>query len=196
MARNDVLIIGAGPSGLVLALWLNKLGVNVRILDKAAGPGTTSRALLVHARTLELYRQLDLAEAVVAGGYKADVVNMWADGKRRARVEIGAIGKGMTPFPWLEIFPQDAHEKLLVERLAAVGMVVERNTELLDFTDMGSHVTGVFATRRVMKRLVKRCSSPDAMGHDPLFARRSSATFPAERTGRSSTWPTSGAAAR
>jgi NADPH-dependent 2,4-dienoyl-CoA reductase/sulfur reductase-like enzyme len=59
--HSDVLIIGAGPTGLVLALWLTKLGVKVRIADKTAEPGTTSRALAVHARTLELYRQLDLA---------------------------------------------------------------------------------------------------------------------------------------
>jgi 2-polyprenyl-6-methoxyphenol hydroxylase-like FAD-dependent oxidoreductase len=144
MTRHDVLIVGAGPSGLVLALWLNKLGINVRIIDKATGPGTTSRALVVHARTLELYRQLDLADAVVARGYRADVLNMWAGGKRRARVEIGAIGKGMTPFPWLEVFPQDEHEKLLVERLAAAGVAVERNSELLDFTDHGTHVTARF----------------------------------------------------
>jgi 2-polyprenyl-6-methoxyphenol hydroxylase-like FAD-dependent oxidoreductase len=144
MARNDVLIIGAGPSGLVLALWLDKLGVNVRIIDKATGPGTTSRALVVHARTLELYRQLDLAEAVAAAGYKAEVLNMWAGGRRRARVPVGAIGKGMTPYPWLEVFPQDAHEKLLVGRLAAVGIAIERDTELLDFTDLGTHVTARF----------------------------------------------------
>ena len=65
MTRSDVLIIGAGPTGLVLALWLTKLGVKVRIIDKTAEPGTTSRALAVQARTLELYRQLDLADAVV-----------------------------------------------------------------------------------------------------------------------------------
>jgi 2-polyprenyl-6-methoxyphenol hydroxylase-like FAD-dependent oxidoreductase len=59
MMRSDVLIIGAGPTGLVLALWLTKLGVKVRIVDKTAEPGTTSRALAVQARTLELYRQLD-----------------------------------------------------------------------------------------------------------------------------------------
>src|SRR5262249_38975084 len=59
---TDVLIAGAGPTGLVLALWLTKLGVKVRIVDKTAEPGTTSRALAVQARTLELYRQLDLTE--------------------------------------------------------------------------------------------------------------------------------------
>ncbi len=57
-----VLIVGAGPTGLVLALWLTKLGVRVRIIDKTAEPGTTSRAVAVQARTLEFYRQVDLAE--------------------------------------------------------------------------------------------------------------------------------------
>ena len=61
MTRGDVLIIGAGPTGLVLALWLTKLGVKVRIVDKTAEAGTTSRALAVQARTLELYRQLAFA---------------------------------------------------------------------------------------------------------------------------------------
>jgi 2-polyprenyl-6-methoxyphenol hydroxylase-like FAD-dependent oxidoreductase len=62
MADPSVLIVGARPTGLVLALWLTKQGVPVRIIDKTAEPGTTSRALAVHARTLELYEQLDLAE--------------------------------------------------------------------------------------------------------------------------------------
>ena len=60
MAGTNVLIVGAGPTGLVLALWLARQGVEVRIIDKAAEPGTTSRALAVHARTMELYRQLGL----------------------------------------------------------------------------------------------------------------------------------------
>ena len=53
MSRIDVLIVGAGPTGLVLGNWLARLGIRPRIIDKAAEPGTTSRALAVHARTLE-----------------------------------------------------------------------------------------------------------------------------------------------
>ena len=68
MEQCDVLVVGAGPTGLVLALWLAKLGARVRILDKTDAPGTTSRALAIQARTLELYRQLDLADPVVAKG--------------------------------------------------------------------------------------------------------------------------------
>ena len=55
--ETDVLIVGAGPTGLVLALWLTRLGIRVRIIDKAAEPGTKSRALAVQARTLELYHR-------------------------------------------------------------------------------------------------------------------------------------------
>ena len=60
MASVEVLIIGAGPTGLVLALWLAHLGIRVRIIDKAPEPGTTSRALGMQARTPEFYQQLGL----------------------------------------------------------------------------------------------------------------------------------------
>ncbi len=56
----SVLIIGAGPTGLALAVWLMRFGVAVRIIDKTTEPGTTSRALAVQARTLEFYHQLGM----------------------------------------------------------------------------------------------------------------------------------------
>lgn len=138
---TEVLIIGAGPTGLVLALWLGRLGVGVRIIDRTAGPGTTSRALAVQARTLELYRQLDLADAVVARGHKVPAVNLWAKGRRAARVDFRNVGAGLTRYAFLEIFPQDEHERLLVERLHALGIEVERRTELAGFSDDGAGVT-------------------------------------------------------
>jgi 2-polyprenyl-6-methoxyphenol hydroxylase-like FAD-dependent oxidoreductase len=135
MPRGEVLIIGAGPTGLVLALWLTKLGVKVRIIDKTAEPGTTSRALAVQARTLELYRQLDLAEAVVARGHRVPAVNLWVRGEAAARISFENVGSGLTPYPFLHIFPQDQHERLLIERLEALGVAVERRTELIQFTN-------------------------------------------------------------
>jgi len=135
MTQSDVLIIGAGPTGLVLALWLTRLGVKVRIVDKTAEPGTTSRALAVQARTLELYRQLDLTEAVVAKGHHVPAVNLWVKGERAARLGFESVGFGLTPYPFLHIFPQDQHERLLIERLHALGVSVERRTELIGFTE-------------------------------------------------------------
>jgi 2-polyprenyl-6-methoxyphenol hydroxylase-like FAD-dependent oxidoreductase len=141
MAQTDVLIIGAGPTGLVLALWLTRLGVKVRIIDKAGEPGTTSRALAVQARTLELYRQLDLTEAVVAKGHRIPAVNLWVKGEAAARMAFESVGSSLTPYPFLHIFPQDQHERLLIERLGASGVAVERQTELISFADGENGVT-------------------------------------------------------
>jgi 2-polyprenyl-6-methoxyphenol hydroxylase-like FAD-dependent oxidoreductase len=129
----DVLIVGAGPTGLVLALWLTRMGVRVRIVDKTAEPGTTSRALAVQARTLELYSQMGIADAVIERGRKTVAVNLWVAGKKTAHAVFGEMGAGLSPFPYALIFPQDEHERLLIGRLAEAGVEVERRKELLSF---------------------------------------------------------------
>src|SRR5215831_12851652 len=131
--ETEVLIVGAGPTGLVLALWLTRLGVRVRIIDKTAEPGTTSRAVAVQARTLEFYRQVDLAGAVVEAGVKVAAANLWVGGAKAARLPLGRMGEGLSPFPYALTYPQDAHERLLIERLDAQGVSVERRTELVRF---------------------------------------------------------------
>ncbi|WP_454876652.1 FAD-dependent monooxygenase [Pseudomonas farris] len=141
MNRSDVLIIGAGPTGLVLALWLSKLGIAVRIIDKTSTPGTTSRALAVQARTLELYSQLDLSDAVVQNGHKVAAANFWVKGEPVARLPLSTIGEGLTPYAFLEIYPQDEHERLLIERLEAFGITVERDTELQSFEETSDGIT-------------------------------------------------------
>ena len=141
MPDTDVLIAGAGPTGLVLALWLAKSGVRVRIVDKVADPGTTSRALVVHARTLELYREIGVADDVVARGLRFIGVNLWVRGRKVAHVELGAMGVGISPFPYMMVFPQDEHERLLIEHLHAAGIEVERPLELTGFDDHGDRVT-------------------------------------------------------
>jgi len=138
--QTKVLIVGAGPTGLVLALWLTRQGVPVRIIDRNDGPGETSRAMAVQARTLELYRQLDLAAEVVAAGSPNPSFNLWVGGRHRARIKFAEAGGDFTPYPFVLVYPQDAHERLLVERLQRMGVEVERRTELLDFRDDGNRV--------------------------------------------------------
>jgi 2-polyprenyl-6-methoxyphenol hydroxylase-like FAD-dependent oxidoreductase len=136
----DVLVVGAGPTGLVLALWLTRLGVRVRIIDKTAEAGTTSRAVAVQARTLEQYRQLGLADAIVDNGHRMAAVNLWVRHRHVARGVLGDMGAGVSPYPYALIFPQDEHERLLIARLALLGVHVERRTELLSFDDAGGGV--------------------------------------------------------
>jgi 2-polyprenyl-6-methoxyphenol hydroxylase-like FAD-dependent oxidoreductase len=143
---DKVLIAGAGPTGLTLALWLTGQGVPVRVIDEHGGPGTESRAMVVHARTLELYRQLGLAERVVAAGHAATEMRFWAEGKARAALVFGDAGADLTPYPFVLVYPQDRHERLLVERLGELGVTVERNTALIGFTDTGAHVVAQLRT--------------------------------------------------
>ncbi len=127
----QVLIVGAGPSGLALALFLKKQGINLRIVDKNSGPGTASRAIIIHARTLEFYRQIGLADEIVRKGIKVDCANLYKDGNVIISLKLGDIGADLSPYPFLLSFSQDDHEQYLTQQLAALGVHVEWDTELV-----------------------------------------------------------------
>lgn len=129
----DVLICGAGPTGLVLALWLARVGIRVRIVDAASEPGTTTRALVVHARTLEFYQQLGIVETFLREATPFEGVNLWVRRKPVAHAVLGVMGAGLSPFPYSTICAQDHHERFLVRQLEQCGVVVERSTRLVDF---------------------------------------------------------------
>ncbi|MFD2261251.1 FAD-dependent monooxygenase [Lacibacterium aquatile] len=139
----QILIVGAGPSGLVLALNLARQGVAFRIVDKGEGPGATSRALAVHARTLEFYRQLGIADRIVEAGILLDHFDLRVKGRKVAMAPLGAMGQGISPYPFILGLPQDVHEQILIETLASLGITVERRTALTGFTQLA---TGVRAT--------------------------------------------------
>jgi 2-polyprenyl-6-methoxyphenol hydroxylase-like FAD-dependent oxidoreductase len=130
----EVLIAGAGPTGLVLALWLARLGIRVRIIDKNPYPAAHSRALAVQSRTLEFYSQLGFVHEVVDAGHRVAAANVWVSGRLVAHAPFGDLGRGLSPFPFALIYPQDEHEPLLIRHLAELGVTVERPTELLSFT--------------------------------------------------------------
>src|SRR5215470_16667194 len=167
-AQTQVLVVGAGPTGLVLALWLRRLGVEVRIVDQTGEPGTTSRAVAVQARTLEFYRQIGLADTVIARGREVSAANMWVAGRHVARAVFGDMGAGISPYPYAFIFPQDEHERLLVDRLADAGVSVERETELLAFEERGDRI--VASVKRGDGR-VETCEAAFIAGCDGAHSR-------------------------
>jgi 2-polyprenyl-6-methoxyphenol hydroxylase-like FAD-dependent oxidoreductase len=145
-ARTDVLIVGAGPTGLALALFLTRMGVSVRIIDKTAAPGTTSRATVLHARTLEFYRQVGVADHCVEGGAKFAGVNLWVDGCHVARAPFDDLGEPFSRFSYILIYPQDKQERMLVAELEKLGVSVERQTELLSFEQVDGGVRAQIKT--------------------------------------------------
>ena len=146
MATPKILIAGAGPTGLVLALWLARSGVPFRIVDRKPGPGAGSRALAVQARTLEFYRQLGIAENVVAPGFRIDRLRLRSAAGEIARIPLGEVGRGISPFPFVLSLPQDEHEKLLIECLRTAGHHIQWATELVSFEHDEHSVTAVLRT--------------------------------------------------
>ena len=138
----QILICGAGPTGLVLAIWLAKRKIPFRIIDKAARPGTASRALVIHARTLEFYRQLGLDRAVVNASLPMEQASLWVSQHIAGTVRFGGVATDTSAFPYVLVFPQDEHEALLERELYALGKKVERGSELLNFQQYpgGIHV--------------------------------------------------------
>ncbi len=138
---TEVLIAGAGPTGLMLALWLTRLGVRVRIADPKSGPVQETRAIAVQARTLEFYDQLGLgAEAMTRGRHFA-AINLFVRGQWRGRVDLRGVGTDLTPHPYLYILTQDQNEKLLVDHLATLGVEVDWQTTVNGFTQDDESVT-------------------------------------------------------
>src|SRR3989440_386490 len=109
----DVLIVGAGPTGLMLANQLGRRGVRARIIDRHTGPSLQTRALGVQARTLEIYAHLDIVEHALDLGKRAAGANIWVQGRRAARLPVGDIGRGLSPYPFLLILGQDDNEREL-----------------------------------------------------------------------------------
>ena len=128
---TDVLVVGAGPTGLMLANQLARRGVRALIIDRHAGPSLQTRALGVQARTLEIYSHLGIVERALELGKRATGANMWAQGRRAARVPLGDIGRDLSPYPFLLILGQDDNERLLGDALRNRGMAVHWNTELV-----------------------------------------------------------------
>ena len=129
--KTKVLIIGAGPTGLMAACQLKRFGIDCVILDKKEGPTTESRALVVHARSLEIYDQMGIADQAVQEGEVVKGLQFIVHDKMVQHVPLGAVGEGLSPFPFLLILEQSKNEELLYEHLKKLGGDVWWQTELV-----------------------------------------------------------------
>ncbi|MGE9295045.1 MAG: FAD-dependent monooxygenase [Puniceicoccales bacterium] len=126
-AHPKLLIVGAGPVGLCLACELARYGVGFRIIDKRPLPSKTSKALGIHARSLEMLYDMGLAERFIERGLPVSETNIYSDGKRLATIKLSDVD---SPFNFTLDLPQSQTEALLIEHLAELGHEVERYIEL------------------------------------------------------------------
>ncbi|MDN5755104.1 MAG: FAD-dependent monooxygenase [Arthrobacter sp.] len=136
----DVCVVGAGPTGLMAANWLERLGVEAVIIDGKAGPTRESRALGVQARTMEIYAQLGVVDQVLAQAVPANEMRPGVGRSSWHPVPLDRIGQGLTPYPGITILEQHANEEILASRLASRGRAVAWNTKLLGLRQDGDGV--------------------------------------------------------
>jgi 2-polyprenyl-6-methoxyphenol hydroxylase-like FAD-dependent oxidoreductase len=140
-ADIEVLVVGAGPTGLMLANQLARRGVSVLVVDRNPGPSVRTKALGVQGRTLEIYDRLGVAGRALELGVQAAGANMWVRGRRAARVPLGDIGRDLSPYPFLLILGQDDNERILGERLRTRGIAPRWDTELVALEQAATHVS-------------------------------------------------------
>jgi 2-polyprenyl-6-methoxyphenol hydroxylase-like FAD-dependent oxidoreductase len=161
----DVLVVGAGPTGLATALQASAHGASVRVVERRGDPVRPSRAMIVHPRTLESLRPLGVSDAVVARGETAFSAELHL-GSRTVPVEMGALALPGTAYPHLTMVRQADVEDVLRQALEQAGVTVEWGTELVELEQGPDAVRCVLRSRAalhtVTARYVAGCDGPDS----------------------------------
>ncbi len=126
----DVLVVGAGPTGLMLANLLTRSGVKVRIVDMRREPSSESRAFAVQARSVELFQSIGLADELLARSIVNTGIDFHVAGERIGGLDFDRAHAPDTPFQFITMIPQADSEALLIEDLARLGVHVERGVRV------------------------------------------------------------------
>ena len=126
----QVLVVGAGPVGLTLAAELTRQGVRVRIIDENSGPVDYSRAVAIHARTLEIFADMGVIEPVLRDGRRIHGASIYDGPERILHFDLDELD---SPYRFTVNLPQSQTERILLDHLAELGVTVERQTTLTGF---------------------------------------------------------------
>ena len=144
--KTDVIIVGAGPTGLSLACQLVRFGIDFVIIEKNPGVTEYSKAIGVQARTLEIYEQLGVVQQAIERGQIAGKIRIIAGGRVRGEVDLADMGQGLSPYPYLFVLEQSKNEQLLYDYLQSHHQEVWWQTELEHFSQDEQGVTAQVKT--------------------------------------------------
>ena len=122
----DVVVVGAGPVGLVAACELARRGVAFRIIDKLAEPTGESRAIAIHARSCDALDRMGVLDDLIATGVKSTAMNMFANGKKMFRAPLDTVD---SPFAYTLITAQTETERVLTDHLTGLGVTIDRGLD-------------------------------------------------------------------
>jgi 2-polyprenyl-6-methoxyphenol hydroxylase-like FAD-dependent oxidoreductase len=164
VAVTDVLVVGAGPTGLAVAAVARAHGASVRVVDRAPTAAHESRALVLQPRTLEVLTGLGVAAELLRRGQRTVRLTLHS-GARAAQVPLFDVGISDTPYPFLLFVSQAETEAVLAAHLAEHGVPVERGTELVGLEQRPDRVVG-HLVRGGTARTVEQAEAAYAVGCD------------------------------
>lgn len=176
-AKTTIIINGAGPTGLALACQLLRYNIDFVILDKNEKTTHLSKAMVVQARTLEIFDEIGLAGKAIEQGQVATQFSMVARGKIRGRIKLGQFGQGMSPFPFTLILEQSKTEKILAEYVYEKGGTILWGSEVLRFEDNHDGVTVYYNDRNGTEQTIKGEYLAGCDGASSLTRHRLGLTF-------------------
>ncbi|MGH7285221.1 MAG: FAD-dependent monooxygenase [Polyangiaceae bacterium] len=141
----DVLVVGAGPTGLTLGAMLAKMGVSLRIVDKLEIASDKSRALVVHIKSMELLQKLGVADELVEMGRKTLGATIYVNHEKALEADLGDIGIDDTPFSYVLFASQAETERALAMALERAGGKIERGIEVTRLDADANGVTAILA---------------------------------------------------
>jgi 2-polyprenyl-6-methoxyphenol hydroxylase-like FAD-dependent oxidoreductase len=182
ISKTDVVIIGAGPTGLALACQLIRHGVDFIILAREEKITPYSRAIGVQARTLEIYEQIGLAESLVSQGVITEKAMLLEGGEVRGELNLSGIGEGLSPYPFLLVVEQSKHERLLYDFIKAHGKDVLWQTELESFSQDANGIranlkTADGAARTIEAKFLAGCDGAKSIVRHTLGMEFEGSTF-------------------
>lgn len=174
METIDVLIVGAGPSGLTMALECARYNLSFRIIDKASQASPYSKAIAIQARTLETFQRMGVHKAFLEEGVRITGAMFHSKGKKLSEVHLSHL---KTPFPFALSLEQSRTESILTDSLAERGFSIERDTELLEFEEQNDFILTKTNKRTISSRYLIGCDGPHSPVRKALGCRFEGKTF-------------------
>jgi 2-polyprenyl-6-methoxyphenol hydroxylase-like FAD-dependent oxidoreductase len=144
--KTQVVIVGAGPTGLSLAIQLMRYNIDFIILEKNKTTTPFSKALVVQARTLEIFEEINIAQKAIAEGRVTNALNAFENGKRKFKVDVNGLGEGVSQFPFALSLEQCKTEKLFVDYLTEKGKAISWNSTFTHFVGSENGITAYYKT--------------------------------------------------
>jgi 2-polyprenyl-6-methoxyphenol hydroxylase-like FAD-dependent oxidoreductase len=166
--HSTVLIVGAGPSGLMMAAQLLRYGIIPVIIDNRQGPTNHSKALAVQARSMEIYRQMGVVDKVLEGGKPAKGIAFYDEGKPGAQLLLDSVGDVDTLYPYVFMYPQSSNERVLLDYLTLNCCPVYWDTTLTSLSQTAKHVTATLESNGATQTLTADWAIGADGAHSPV----------------------------